>query len=112
VKEQAPVDPLVAAFHDLAGSGANEAKRPSFELERIVGRESGRIIDCRWLTNLDNGLLDLGTVTGDESMFDQPNRQVRHIDPDPVTSKRLGRVDGRPAAAERVEDNVTNVGRR
>ena len=120
---------MVRAFLLLDGARADKAERPPLELKLVFLSERGGFIRGRWLADdADDrfGGADLlvslaarqrgptfwlgaahefqaAAVGVLQAVLDEGNGQLRHVYADPVAAVLLGGVNGRAAAAERVE---------
>jgi hypothetical protein len=61
------------------------------------------------LGNADGFPLRRVAISFAKALLDQADGEVCDVDPDPLPSQLLRRVDRRPAAAERVKHNIARI---
>ena len=99
-----PVRPLL---RKVAGLGGNQRQRPFFELVIFAPRRQiARTLQV--LRHAVGGELHARKGIA-QPLFNQPDRQMRHVDAHPLPPQLLRRMNGGAAAAERIEHGIAEV---
>src|ERR1035437_3472927 len=88
---------------------AHEAERPPLELVRVLRRETRRLVGRHRLADDPIRLLDFLAEGAPQPGLDEVHCEVRYVDPQPTPPERLRRCNRRPAAAERIEHEVSLI---
>src|SRR5258705_171284 len=112
MKVKSSINSFVGTLFLLGGTRSHKAKRPPLELVRVG---CGKLLGAGGILGLADHavrLLDLLTERVLESVPNQVNGQVGHVDADPASVQTMGDGDRCAAATERIEHSVTLVAAR